>query len=134
MREIKFRAWDKVLKKICLAKELKFGRRNEITTLTKDGGGISRFELMQFIGIKDKKGKEIYEGDIVKGITFGDKKELILFIKWNDIHACFDLFYSIDGNDIEVLSDFDFPSDMEGYNLEVIGNIYENQELLKEVK
>jgi len=73
---------------------------------------------MQCTGLKDKNGKLIYEGDIVK-----DQDGKIYNIKWNDCYAYFVLW---DSDDIEYYT-------FEEFNLtklEVIGNIYENPELL----
>jgi len=74
--------------------------------------------LMQCTGLKDKNGTLIYEGDIVK-----DQDGKIYNIKWNDCYAYFVLW---DSDDIEYYT-------FEEFNLtklEVIGNIYENPELL----
>jgi len=72
---------------------------------------------MQFIGLKDKKSVEIYEGDLFKG-TFGSLYE----VRWNKLEAGWQVFDYLDHSNwymgkIELL--------------EVIGNIYENPKLLK---
>jgi uncharacterized phage protein (TIGR01671 family) len=68
MREIRFRAWDPIKKKMHYAEGDKF--------VIQFGGKIGRFngihynteewELMQFTGIKDRNGKNIYESDIIR--------------------------------------------------------------------
>jgi uncharacterized phage protein (TIGR01671 family) len=114
MREIKFRAWDKVDKIIL-----------EIGSLFFETGGIKGFFkksehflhknnyiLMQYTGFKDKNGKDIYEGDICKFANWKSKE-----IIWNDGR------YML-GNTMVICCK------MECDEMEVIGNIYENKGLL----
>jgi uncharacterized phage protein (TIGR01671 family) len=107
MREIKFRAWDTVVDKMDYAGECTvsidfFGR-------TFDDGETPprhidyRTKLMQYTGLKDKNGKEIYEGDIIE-TPVGNREVKWLSVGWSLLTAG---------------------------DTKVIGNIYENPELLK---
>ena len=123
MRENKFRAWHKG-KKIMgemlgidiLHKEIFFSNEDVDCYEHTDFKDI---ELMQYTGLKDKNNKEIYEGDIV---TLHNSKYKVIF---NSKEAGF------------VLRDDEFEMNIPFTNnnnkrMEVIGNIYENPELLKE--
>ena len=73
----------------------------------------------QYTGLHDKNGKEIYEGDIVKSFFVGTDEA------GNEIYK----YYIIEVKYDEVLCSYKIDKFM---NLEVIGNIYENKELLNE--
>ena len=115
MREIKFRVWfqNKIslledhVYITCISGELVVGEEINDWGFDEYRGAI----LMQYTGLKDKNGKEIYEGDIVR-TDCGTK--YVRFIEGIFV-ATSDSNYS--------LNQFD--------ELEVIGNIYENPEMLK---
>ena len=119
MRDIKFRAWDKLTKTMRYVLCIDY-----LNGLVDLGGNIierkydnskdDEVVLMQYTGLKDKNKKEIYEGDI---ISFGDNKGVV-FYEQAEFRAKYK--YCIE-NLSEVLY-FD--------KVEIIGNIYENKELI----
>lgn len=128
MREIKFRAWNKekkimgeVLGIDILHKEIFFSNEDVDCYEHTDFKDI---ELMQYTGLKDKNNKEIYEGDIVKlRANHG-----IGVIKYYDEWGAFVVEY-IKPRPLVVLGMNYYKED-----IEVIGNIYKNSELLGENK
>ena len=118
MRPIKFRAWDKRLKLMTRP----FGIGEGIVFYDGQQTYYNTNHIpMQYTGMKDKNGKEIYEGDIV------EYRKDVAIIKY--INSAFMLAYiNEDKYDfIEVL----YKYSPKAYKLKVIGNIYENPELLK---
>lgn len=133
MREIKFRVWDKNNKRIFIDPQMidfynkKIGYMQYQTEYMPDTSysipvGFEEFEyseLMEWTGLYDKNGEDIYEGDILFE-SFGEKYYKVVFEN-GSFRAEFDggfEEYSFDLIDVVA----------QGY--EVVGNIYENPELL----
>jgi uncharacterized phage protein (TIGR01671 family) len=124
MREIKFRAWDKENKKMAQVSRIDFGP-----------GGIKYLVddsvLLEYTGLHDKSGREIYEGDILK-VTSEDGESYVATVKWfgDEGYPAFDLAgipaaWCYESNALATI----FESGVE--TCEVIGNIFENPELLE---
>ena len=136
-REIKFRAWDKVQKEMIfdgieyqlrlighICKDSETQERSQIGFSNFD---FDRFEIMQFTGSTDKNGKEIYEGDILKCVDEFNENEKVIEVVFKNGGYCIEwdgMFY--DGSDITLIS----WANETGIEFEIIGNIYENSELL----
>jgi uncharacterized phage protein (TIGR01671 family) len=116
MREIKFRAWDKQENEMLLnpteACEYQGFPADTFQEVIED----DRFELMQYTGLKDKNGKDIYEGDIIE--YYGRERIVIGEMEFDDMaDTCiYGWVFGSRQHD---------PSDSV-----VAGNIYENPDLL----
>ena len=119
MREIKFRVWDILNKKM-----LKWGDIFDLPAWEIFPGTPEQrpFEVMQYTGLKDRKGKDIFEGDIV---AEGTINYVVAFYagSWR-------LKQNIDG-DTWWKSLYRYVAN---FKVEVIGNVYENPAFLKEGK
>ena len=136
MRTIKFRAWDKKLKLMAEVLTLSFkNNKIECVHYASNGGvymfngekNVKRYYLMQFTGLKDKNGKEIYEGDIVKlkeNEYYFERSGEVIFeegtFKIKNVELWNDGTYN--HYSLEIL-DTEF--------CEIIGNIHENKDLIK---
>ena len=145
MREIKFRAWDKVSKKVYpvahLDNLLTVGtfvtvRKNEPDAIIKieDTLDEGEYELMQSTGLKDKNGKEIYEGDIIAQ----PQHQTNIPVNHRVVEFKEEGVSTDPGSGCEMVTGWFAREDalnnsmLETSGFYVVGNIYENPELLKE--
>lgn len=133
MRDIKFRAWDEGNK--IMHYDVEFIRSgvegNDWIIFKSDKQKLEdkkvldnpyfsqQIKLTQFTGLLDKNGKEICEGDIVQHLFYGEPFQVI----WRKETASFIALYSGEVKDRLLSVDFE--------QYEIIGNIYENSDLLK---
>ena len=142
MRELKVRRWyfrDTDNKWICW-----HFRLEDIVEYDGYGGEYDEYIWEQYTGLKDKNGKEIYEGDIVNitAIVEADDSDMTCIIDTNST-VCWDKEHARwDVNDKPESKDWDyrrrryfaFVNSEDRENVEIIGNIHENPELLEENK
>ena len=124
MREIKFRAWDKENKQWLRDSFLlcSYGGKDNSIEISTESCGTEHgqrdcdIDLMQFTGLLDKNGKEIYDGDFLPAL-YGPQ-----LVRWNEESARWDGVRE---------NGYDTPSGWCSQR-EVIGNIHENPSLLEE--
>lgn len=127
-RTIKFRAWDKKynvmwqgIELVKLLKYLVFQEMPNAEAYTAFKTHPDDFVWLQNTGIKDKNGREIFEGDVLSDTHYGTKGQII----WKNEFARFVV------QELNPEKEFELWSDNEMlYHTAVIGNIYENPELL----
>lgn len=132
-RLIKFRAWDKIANKMYSPKSFKrrhYGLNYQTDSVELSFSGMEHAEqvlLMQYTGLKDRHGVEIYEGDIVRLTDDWDNESVhkVEYCAEYDYPA-FDVKPHIDAES-NGLSHF-----MATGEIEVIGNIWEHEELLSD--
>ena len=117
MREIKFRAWCTIFKKMWPVAALNFDHNVclVVDRENNDWDQMDNYIIMQYTGLKDRAGVEIYEGDILRVLTPGSGG--CAPIQWRGNG------WWMTQNDVQHLPNEEW--------LEVIGNIHENPELLE---
>lgn len=127
MREIRFRAWDKrenTMRDVAVLHFTKGGKVNSIeywkTPSELKSYHVRNLVLMQYTGLKDKHGVEIYEGDVLFHPLQGRRK---VFYPYSETVASYGL-RNIDNG---------FGSTLQDSHAvwEVIGNVYQNNDLLE---
>jgi uncharacterized phage protein (TIGR01671 family) len=115
-RELKFKGWNSI---VC--------RMSEPMTLREiyETKGVQWhiIDWLQYTGLKDKNGVEIYDGDVLSGFPHGT-----VAVKWDNDYGCFTCYdkktdYGLFGSELDNCKD----------SWEVIGNIYEKPKLLNEM-
>jgi uncharacterized phage protein (TIGR01671 family) len=122
MREIKFRAWDKINKvmlsvcswEMCAVGYISTGSYTDRNGEEKTGGLVQEYEVMQYTGYKDSNGKECFHKDIISAYGYSNWLVEWVYNGW--------MLKQIDCENYKKI-----PIDYV-----VIGNQYENPELLKQ--
>ncbi|QPC18900.1 hypothetical protein LacP0734_03855 [Lacticaseibacillus paracasei subsp. tolerans] len=138
-REIKFRVWDKAKYRMLGVDQLAFGPNGELVSIYSDGPDFSNDSdalmgekpdlneavLMEYTGLHDKNGREIYEGDII--VTHPKSKYEAPesgVVQYGGSRPMFG-YKTEDGEEYDIWSSNAYRT------YEVIGNIFENPEMLE---
>lgn len=124
----RFRAWDVEFKELVRVDALVLDE--QVIKATYNNGNVVKddlknYVLMQSTGLMEKNGKEIFEGDILSIET--DEENVRVEVSWDSKHALF-VFESKKYNEKEALGEL---FEDNSYPFKIIGNIYENPELVE---
>lgn len=132
-----YKPHNKIYNVICLNSD----RQKEIIIEYKGSTALVEWEncdILQCTGLKDKNGKLIYEGDIVKyaefdwtDFSFKDWETEIAQVVWGNTYDNYYPAFDLKDTDFDGTNSFAYLFN-EGWTIEVIGNIYESPELLEE--
>lgn len=123
-REIKFRGWSPSIKSMVtpISEVVSNGLiRSAQFHNSSDAAYSTDWILMQYTGLKDKNGKEIYEGDILKTVRY--RTEILEHIE----HVVFRAGSFCTQSEFDVMVELSYHNKID---IEIIGNQYENPELL----
>jgi uncharacterized phage protein (TIGR01671 family) len=135
MREFKFRVWNTYAKEwidpywFCISGDGHIYDRVEYATFEKE-----HHVIQQYVGIKDDHGKDIYEGDIIEVVWRKDHKEQFE-IKYEELENCGDCYsdsgFGFNFHMANMNKERNGPDGILG-SIKVVGNIFENPELLED--
>ncbi len=122
MREISYRAWDRINKEMVYdiqkAYDDQYGNFHERCFwdyLDPGEGNEKQYDIMQYTGLKDRKGEKIFEGDVLEICRFEEPIYKVVKYVWHG-------FTTSKGDNVY------FPSEK---RVQIVGNIYETPELMK---
>lgn len=125
MRELKFRVWDKLEKEWCsFHPQICSGGVKGAFEFSGSQYQRKNLVILQYTGLKDKHGKDIYEGDIVSGICLNDGPQICVvgFDTFGIFYTKIKFYPCEEWDNVAMLA--------QEHN-EIVGNIFENSELLK---
>lgn len=128
MRKIKFRAWDVSKAKMIVVDQMTFRTNGDVfnvwdSKISDDVPGLlinpTSGILMQYIGIKDKNGKDIYDGDKLQTVLDDGTRLSTFIVEWIEDYARFMIIREHDNEKYGM-------NQSVSKNKEIIGNIHEN--------